>query len=208
MAGILRNTRTLEHANVSRWLEVPLPVDPEQESALRAHEGAVADLESRIKAARGELAAAGKGSAQGGVIAVGDLNGIVVDDTQAEKVGLWKASQHSGSYIGTGYLHDNNGGKGESSLTFQPRFPEAGKFEVWLAYSPGRSRSDAVPVTIFSADGEEVVPVDMARGAADCRPIRLPRPIQLREERPELRANLQRGDDRACHRRCRALPPG
>ena len=28
MAGILRNTKTLEHANVSRWLETPLPVPP------------------------------------------------------------------------------------------------------------------------------------------------------------------------------------
>ena len=95
------------------------------------------------------------------MIAVGDLAGIVVDDAQAEKVGDWKESQHSGSYIGDGYLHDDNGGKGESSLTFQPEFPAAGKYEVWLAYSSGTTRSDAVPVTIFSADGEEVVPVDM-----------------------------------------------
>jgi len=163
LAGILRNTKTLEHANVSKWIEMPLPVDPEQESALRAHEGAVAALEARIKAARGGLAASGKGTAQGGVIAVGDLRGIVVDDAQAEKVGVWKVSQYSGSYIGAGYLHDDNGGKGESSLTFHPRFPAAGKFEVWLAYSAGTSRSDAVPVTIFSADGEEVVSVDMRK---------------------------------------------
>ena len=161
LAGILRNTKTLEHANVSKWLELPLPVEPEQESALREHEAAVAALEARIKAARGKLASSGKDSARGGVIAVGDLGGIVVDDAQAEKVGFWKESQYSGSYIGAGYLHDDNGGKGESSLTFQPKFPAAGKFEVWLAYSAGKTRSVAVPVTIFSADGEEVVPVDM-----------------------------------------------
>ncbi len=161
LAGILRNTRTLEHANVSKWIELPLPVAPEQELTLRAHEAAVATLEARVKAVRGELASSGKGSARGGVIAVGDLGGIVVDDAQAEKVGFWKESKHSGSYIGTGYLHDDNGGKGESSLTFQPRFPAAGKYEVWLAYSSGKTRSEAVPVTIFSADGEVVVRVDM-----------------------------------------------
>jgi hypothetical protein len=75
LAGILRSTRTLEHANVSKWLELPLPVDPEQESALKAHEAAVAALEARIKAARGALTSSGKGSARGGVIAIGDLAG-------------------------------------------------------------------------------------------------------------------------------------
>ncbi len=36
LAGILRNTKTLEHANVSRWLEMPLPVSAEQEAAIQA----------------------------------------------------------------------------------------------------------------------------------------------------------------------------
>ena len=62
LAGILRNTKTLEHANVSRWLEKPLPVPPEQEAAIRRHEAAVADLESRLKAARAR-AKAKKGAA-------------------------------------------------------------------------------------------------------------------------------------------------
>jgi Protein of unknown function (DUF1553)/Protein of unknown function (DUF1549)/Planctomycete cytochrome C len=52
MAAILRNTKTLEHANVSRWLEKPLPAPPEQEAAIRKQEAAVAELESRLKAAR------------------------------------------------------------------------------------------------------------------------------------------------------------
>ena len=42
MAGILRNVKTLEHANVSMWLEKPLAVSPEQEAALQAHEKEIA----------------------------------------------------------------------------------------------------------------------------------------------------------------------
>src|SRR5437763_1338458 len=38
LAGILRNTRTLEHANVSKWLEMPLPAPTEQETAYRRYE--------------------------------------------------------------------------------------------------------------------------------------------------------------------------
>jgi hypothetical protein len=52
LAGILGNTKTLEHANVSRWLEKPLPVPTEQEVVVREHEAALDDLESHLKAAR------------------------------------------------------------------------------------------------------------------------------------------------------------
>jgi cytochrome c553 len=50
LAGILRSTRTLEHANVSQWLERPLPGTPEEEAAWSRYDQAVAALETRIKA--------------------------------------------------------------------------------------------------------------------------------------------------------------
>jgi uncharacterized protein DUF1553/uncharacterized protein DUF1549 len=37
LAGILRNVKALEHANVSRWLDLPLPVEPEQEALIKQH---------------------------------------------------------------------------------------------------------------------------------------------------------------------------
>jgi cytochrome c553 len=161
LAGILRNAKALEHANVSKWVEVPLPVEPAEEARLREHERAVAALQARIKDAKAK--AGGKAVAGRGVLAVGDVPGVVVDDTQAKKVGEWKDSQHSGTYIGRGYVHDLNAGKGEKTLTFQPELPAGGEYEVWLAYSHGNSRAAAVPVTVFSADGEKTVPVDMRK---------------------------------------------
>jgi cytochrome c553 len=53
LAGILRNVKTLKHANVSMWLEKPLAVSPEQEAVLKKHEQQVAGLESQLKAERG-----------------------------------------------------------------------------------------------------------------------------------------------------------
>jgi Protein of unknown function (DUF1553)/Protein of unknown function (DUF1549)/Planctomycete cytochrome C len=53
MAGILRNVKTLEHANVSMWLEKALAVSPEEEAELRVHEKEIAKLEARVKAERG-----------------------------------------------------------------------------------------------------------------------------------------------------------
>ena len=46
MAGILRNVKTLEHANVSMWIEKPLAVLPEKEAELQMHEKELARLEA------------------------------------------------------------------------------------------------------------------------------------------------------------------
>ncbi len=51
--------------------------------------------------------------------------------------------------------------KGEKTLTFQPDLPAAGTYEVRLAYTPGSSRAAAVPVTVFSADGETTSSINM-----------------------------------------------
>jgi len=162
LAGILRNVKTVQDANVSMLLEQPLPVGLEQESVLKEHEQVIAALETRIKEAKAQEKSGASGSPlkRPGVIATKDLPGVVVDDSQATRVGSWKDSQYSGSYIGSGYLHDIDTGKGEKSLTFHPELPQAGQYEIWLAYSAGDSRASSVPITILSADGEKIVHID------------------------------------------------
>jgi hypothetical protein len=59
LAGILRNTKTLTHANVSMWLTIPLPVEPGVEKVVQMHEAAVALLEKQIKEVRAAVAKAG-----------------------------------------------------------------------------------------------------------------------------------------------------
>jgi hypothetical protein len=90
---------------------------------------------------------------------VSEIPGVVIDDEKAEKVGAWKNSTHSGTYIASGYVHDNDEGKGEKSLTFHPDLT-AGSYEVRLAYSPGTNRAKNVPITILSAAGEKEVVVN------------------------------------------------
>jgi hypothetical protein len=158
LAGILRNAKAMEHANVSAWVEVPLPVEPAAEAELKEHEAAVAAIKKQIAAAKSKA-----GPKASGVLAVKDVPGIVVDDEHAKKVGDWTHSTDSGNYIGTGYVHDGNAGKGEKTLTFQPEGVPPGRYEVRLAYSPGSTRAGNVPVHVFSADGEKTVPVDMKK---------------------------------------------
>ncbi len=168
MAGILRSTRTLFNYtdNVARWIDTPLPLDPEAERVMQEHEQKIsalnkqiAEAKAREKKASGTVAKA-TDMMVGMPIAAESLPGVVVDDSRAKVVGDWKKSQFSKSYIGDGYLHDQKTGKGEKTLTFMPPVAKTGRYEVRLAYITGGDRADNVPVTIFHADGEETVRVN------------------------------------------------
>jgi len=168
MAGILASTTSLSHANVSNWLDLPLPLDPGEEKSLAAFEARLAALETELKAAEKEREAAVAADPSRGtegmpaIVAAGDLPGIVVDDSEAEKVGNWKASVYTKTYIGEGYLHDENQGKGLKTLSFVARVPKRGRYEVRLAWAQGPGRSSSVPIMISSADGDFPMRLDMS----------------------------------------------
>ncbi len=161
LAGILRNAKTLETANVSKWIEMPIAVTPAEEANLKQHDAAVAALQAQIH--REKVKSPSAVATAKGAIPVKSVVGIVVDDASAKKVGEWQLSTHSGTYIGAGYLHDQDKDKGEKTLTFQPELPANGRYEVRLAYSEGTNRADAVPVTVFSGDGEKTIAVNMKK---------------------------------------------
>ena len=56
LAGIFRNTQALEHANVSKWMEVPLPLPAEEEAQFQKQEATIAQLEHQAEFVRNELA--------------------------------------------------------------------------------------------------------------------------------------------------------
>ena len=160
LAGILRGTHTLHNYtdNVARWVDAALPLSPEEEKAVSAHEAKVAALEkqaSRLKAAAKPSAAAAARS-----ISPGDLPGLVLDEAQARVVGEWKLSRTTPGYVGDGYLTDINEGKGAKTVTFTPAVPQSGRYEVRLGYTTGVNRATNVPVTVLHADGETTMTVN------------------------------------------------
>lgn len=169
MAGILTSTVSLSHSNVSNWLDLPLPLDPEEEKAFDAKDLMLAALEADLKKAektREEAVAADPArasTARPEVVALSELPGTVIDDTAAEKVGDWKHSVHTRSYVGEGYLHDEAQGKGLKTISFVAAVPKAGRYEVRFAWATGVNRDRAVPVTISSADGDFLVHVDQSQ---------------------------------------------
>jgi hypothetical protein len=160
MAGILRNARALEHANVSKWIERALPLPPDQEEILRKHEADIAALEAEIKSAKEKGGKSASGHVKPGIVDPMDLPGIVIDSAQAKAVGEWKLSQNPKHYIGDGFVHDLNTGKGEKTLTFNPEITRAGRYEVRLAYVHAPNQATNAPVTVFHAGGETTIHVN------------------------------------------------
>jgi hypothetical protein len=153
LAGIFKSTQTLIHDNVSRWVEAPLPVATEQQAAVEKHEAAVAALKQRIDEAKAGEKRTGT-VPNAGIVAAASFPGVVIDDTQAKRVGEWTKSTYAKNYIGEGYLHDGNTGKGTKTLTFTPKLPQAGRYEVRIAYPAGGNRATKIPVFVLHQDGE------------------------------------------------------
>ncbi|MFM7869730.1 MAG: hypothetical protein ACKPHU_36380, partial [Planctomycetaceae bacterium] len=82
------------------------------------------------------------------------LPGIVVDDCDAELEGDWQYSTHTPPYVGRGYLHDMNAGKGQKSATYRPALPVSGWYEVRLSHCRNIRRSTNTLVIISHADGQ------------------------------------------------------
>ena len=94
------------------------------------------------------------------VVDATSLAGIVVDDSDATLVGAWQYSTHTPPYVGLGYLHDMNGGKGEKSATFAPVIPADGEYEVRISHCYNIRRATNAVVTVKHAHGETATIID------------------------------------------------
>ena len=163
LAGIFKSTKFIVHSNVSKWMERPLPTsDMNLDLTIRKHETAVAALKKQIATIKAKNPQAGVVTEplKGTPLDLKTLAGIVIDDSQARKVGTWKHSVFTGRYIGEGYLYDDRAMKSEKTLTFQPEFTEDGTYDVRLAYIPHTNRADKVAVRVFHRNGDDTVYVN------------------------------------------------
>jgi hypothetical protein len=88
------------------------------------------------------------------------LPGIVLDDAEAGLVGRWSKSKNFKPFVGDGYVHDERQGDGRSFATFAFTAPKAGRYELFMAYSPHPTRASAVPVLVESGDTQSLLNVD------------------------------------------------
>ncbi len=89
------------------------------------------------------------------------LDGIVLDDAQAERKGEWTAGNIVESRrIGTGYIHDGNAQNGAATLSWTREIREAGEYEIVFHFPPNANRARGVPVTVSIGGKVTTVLVD------------------------------------------------
>ncbi len=91
------------------------------------------------------------------------LEGIVVDDNDAQLNGFETVSQASEHFVMQGYRTDGNTEKGQQTARFIPDLPKEGHYQVYLAYPPNGNRSKKVPVTIHHADGTSTIEINQRK---------------------------------------------
>ena len=82
------------------------------------------------------------------------LDGLIADDAVAKTVGSWAAGIYN-PIAGTGYIHDENNGKGQKSVTFEVKVPKPGRYELKFLYTIGGNRSTRTPATVSLAGSKK-----------------------------------------------------
>jgi hypothetical protein len=95
-----------------------------------------------------------------------DLPGIIVDDSEAKLTGFDSEGHTTPGFVERGYRHDSDKEKGGQRARFVPELPQAGRYQVSMAYSALANRATNVPVTVHHSDGETQLVVDQKKAPA------------------------------------------
>ncbi len=90
------------------------------------------------------------------------LEGLVIDDEDAELVGKWTKGESLKPFVGEHYSYGQDKG---ASARFSFAVKETGNYEVVLYYQPHENRAKAAPVSVLSADGEKTFTVNQSVAA-------------------------------------------
>lgn len=150
LAGIFRSTKSLTPGNVCGFVTTPLKVGFNK-AAMDQWTAKDAELEKQIAALKSEGAVEAPG--RPGAPVASALQGVVVDDLDAQFDGEWVGSSFQQPFIGAGYRHSGSPRLGISA-TYETMLPEDGEYVVRMVINHAESRSEKVPVVIAHADGE------------------------------------------------------
>jgi ribulose 1,5-bisphosphate synthetase/thiazole synthase len=93
-------------------------------------------------------------------VPVAKLEGIVIDDDEAELTGDWAKGHGLKPFIKDGYRYT---GKAGASARFAFAVKTSGTYEVRVAWQPHENRAKSAPITILTADGTKEVSIDQTQ---------------------------------------------
>ena len=88
------------------------------------------------------------------------LEGIVIDEQHAKRIGFEQSGTTVYPYVLDGYLHDGDTDKGSQSVTYEFQVPQNGRYDVRVGYTPHPNRASNVPVEIKHHGGSSAVRVN------------------------------------------------
>lgn len=91
------------------------------------------------------------------------LEGLIVDDEEAELRGSWGDSGNLKGFVGEGYRYSSDA---KATARFPFQVDQTGAYEVRVAWQPHANRATAVPVTVQRAEGEKTMTLDQTKPAA------------------------------------------
>jgi hypothetical protein len=157
IAGIFRSTHTINDrqnafAGQNFFSERSLGT-PEEDAKAEEYSRKIETLRAKIDSAQNMAR-----DLPGGIDSK-ELDGIVMDNLQAEVIGNWSLSRYSTNFVDKNYLHDGNekSGKGKKLVRFHPDLPEEGFYEIRLAYTPRYNRATNVPVRVQTRAGLKTI---------------------------------------------------
>ena len=165
MAGILKNVQGLKHSNVSKCMEIPLPISEEAKRELEIHNLSVARLQSEINTLKPKEKKNGLPPVQ-----AKDLPGIVVDNPDAKVIGQWAKGSGLTNHVGSEYLYSKNPG---SKVIYPVKFPGEGKYEVRISFTQHANRASKALVTVLHNDGKESLRIDQRQSPGSFNKARL-----------------------------------
>lgn len=81
-------------------------------------------------------------------------------DGSITTTGTWVSSTGSAGYLGSGYLHDNDGGKGSKRVRYTPDITIGGDYEVFAIWTANANRATNTPIDINYNGGTTTVTVN------------------------------------------------
>lgn len=100
------------------------------------------------------------------------LEGIVMDNPQAERKGNWGISSSVPAMVGLNYLHDGGPGAGDMEAVYTLKTPAPGRYEVRVSYTPNPNRATNALVTVRHGDGVSEVRVNQKEDPGPNAPFR------------------------------------
>ena len=91
------------------------------------------------------------------------MEGIIIDDEDAELEGAWAKGEGLKPFVGEHYSYGSAKG---ASARFSFAVKESGKYDVRVYWQPHENRAKAAPITVMSADGEKTIHVNQSKPAS------------------------------------------